>query len=291
MPWAPKPIEQQEQQSYAMISIGTAVAALVGTPTLFISYQIYRCLTDSNKRREATQGALGVKSSSGKPNHRGQKLEHAVGNLEKCKTVDDWIKSLPSRSAKNTLKRTNRVQELHGIDVVCVGTTSELLGWEHWWVCVDHEARATALWWISGFLLGSLRFLAANITEGSMDEFRRRHDGKLVAWSCMIAKGKTMRNMWFYQRSEAAKCLIWFYTVRLAVERCLHLGLTHLDLGPSHKTEVKELKAKYGFQSTLNWNHETASDSSDPQFCCDYSGPFVDMSRFHCGDRTAKTVQ
>lgn len=249
----------------------TAGVVILGPPiflTLFLTYHGIGCYTNKSKRQEATRGALGLKGR--------RQLEHAVGNLQPHKTVDCWIKSLP-RSAKVTLKRVQRVvEEQHSIKVECVGSAQDILGWEHWLVCVDHEVRATSWGYFSGLLVGSLRFIAGAVTEGHIDEFRI--NGRLVAWSSMMAKGKTMRNMWFYQRTEACKCLLWFYTVRLAVERCLDMELNHLDLGPSHKEDVRELKAKYGFQSTLHWNQDTACPDSDPRFHCDYSGSYVNLT-------------
>lgn len=256
------------------ITYGNVAAAVVAAPITFLCYQLGRALVDERKRLEITQGALGLRSRQGTANPR-RRLEHAVGNLRSYKSVDDWVRSLP-RSAKTTMKRVHRVvHTVEGIQVRCAGKAPRVVGWEHWSVCVDHETRVMGR--IPGFVVGSLRFLVGRITEGTIDEFRAS-DGRLLAWSSMIAKGNTMRNMWFYQRSEAAKCLIWFYTVRMAVERCFELGLAHLDLGPSHLPSVKELKAKYGFPSTRNWDKETASSDSDPRYHCDYSGPFVDLS-------------
>ena len=62
-----------------------------------------------------------------------------------------------------------------------------------------------------------------------------------------IAKGKTLRGMWYYCRPRYEKSCIWFFTARKNVERSLKLGMHHVDVGPSDNEKVSDLKKKYGF--------------------------------------------
>ena len=99
---------------------------------------------------------------------------------------------------------------------------------------------------------------------GTIDEFRGEEDGRLVAWCQTIAKGKTIRGMWYYCVPNSERWCIWFFCVRLNLARAIRLGLHHVDAGPSDNTGVAKLKRKYGFELAENW-HDVV----------DYAGAFV----------------
>ena len=199
------------------------------------------------------------------------------------------------------MKQVDKAFQRQRVNVSLAGPAYAVLGYEHWLVCVDHELRAMGL--RKGVLAGTLRAFFGTLVEGTWVDEYRNDEGRLLAWSAMVAKGKTMRCMWFYQRTEASKHLIWFYSLRLAVARAIALGLHHLDLGPSNSPNVVQLKAKYGFKDTLYWNklaYEPATVLAegddkkelvhvDEELLSDYSGPFIDLSCFKHQDKL--TVQ
>lgn len=262
--------------------------------SFLLSYRLI-LVKSARVRQHVAARALGLKNDT-----RRKPKSHAVCNIRRFASVGAWVQSLP-RSGRNTMKQVDKCFTRGDIAVTCPGPAYAVLGREHWAVCVDHELRAMKSR-SRGVLAGTLRCFAGTFVEGSwVDEYRSSSSGKLLGWSAMVAKGKTMRCMWFYQRTEACKQLIWFYSLRMAVERAIALGLDHVDLGPSNSATVQELKAKYGFVETLFWNNSchgeggiakgTVSDDRtngkvDVDLLCDYSGPFIDLSRFETAART-----
>ena len=99
--------------------------------------------------------------------------------------------------------------------------------------------------------------------------------GRLIAWSQPIAKGTTLRGMWYYSRPEHDKSCIWFFTVRLIIARALRVGLLHVDAGPSDNGTVAFLKKKYGFHIDEKWR-ETVS----------YAGDFVELCEAQAAERS-----
>lgn len=104
---------------------------------------------------------------------------------------------------------------------------------------------------------------------GSLDEYWTNPPEpelpKLVAISHSIAKGNTLRGMWFYQREEYSRKGIWFHTIQLAVQRAVKLAeVNHVDIGPSKDgSDIAKVKEDYGFKMIDTWAEE-----------CDYAGPY-----------------
>ena len=143
-----------------------------------------------------------------------------------------------------------------GIHHRCFPVAASVLGYEHLSVCVAHQLKCfhRCLTPIA-LVAGLVRFLVAKSMTGCLDEFRHAegNGNSLVAWSQSIAKGKTLRGMWFYCRPDYDRSCIWFHTVRRNVERALTIGLDYVDAGPSDNEAVSSLKTKYGFVARDDW--------------------------------------
>ena len=187
-----------------------------------IALFVWRTRTSLERREAFSCKPLGV-------HFRGRRVRpHSVLALADIRSLDDYIKKTDSRSVKTTMKgQIDRVFRETGVEVATNVTTSA--AWEHFRVIFEHESRLLSK--PKAFLVTLIRFLCVYVMVGTLDEYRKQ--GKLVAFSCSIVKGKTLRAMWFYQRTEYSQCMIWFHTARLSLLRALAMGLQHVDLGPS----------------------------------------------------------
>ena len=180
--------------------------------------------------------------------------------------VQDYTKSL-CRSARCTLKRMHKVQEQY--EIKSWTTTRQVgrcyyLGWDHWCACLQHEKRLVGR--VRGILQATLRFWLASFMHGTVYEYVDRQTGKLVAWTMVICKGRTMRVMWFYQSDSTNN--LWFHAVYHAVMQCIQHRIAYLDIGTSGSSNMETVKAKYGFCSTIDWNAQYSNNG------CDYSGHY-----------------
>ena len=183
---------------------------------------------------------------------RRRKRAHYILTDIKAKFDDDevkWIKSIPSRSAKNTLRKqiSNAFQKRK-----ITRRTGGSLRLNHFLVLFQHERAAYGT--LKGLLVSLLRFYVASNMLGVLDEFVDSQ-GNLLAWTQTVVYGNTLRAMWFYTSTSRAKSsYVWFASLRLSVLRCMKLNhVDVVDLGPSANAEVASLKQKFGFEKDDDW--------------------------------------
>ena len=211
---------------------------------------------------------LVVRTSKKKPR------PHAILAVQPFGGVREWIDQLP-RGPRRTLRvQTDQAFGKHAITLTTRPSAASL-GYEHVRVAVAHQARLSGP--ARSALGGVFRCLVGWLMAGVVDEYRDG-DGKLLAWCQMVAKGKTIRAMWYYADPAADRHCIWFYSVRLSVARALALGLGHVDLGPSGSQKVAELKKSYGFDVVADWSD-----------VLDYSGGYIDLATLDLDDTAKKT--
>jgi len=212
-------------------------------------------------REYSSLGAMGAGQWMGQWKTR----PHALLKLENITTVDDWVKSLP-RGCKRTIKKA--------LSQNFTVTTKPILGDEPaphstlaaFRCVVAHELRLLSFG-TEGFLDALAeavsRYMGTTRMTGEISEYRNE-EGKVVAISHAVRKGKTIRGQWFYGDDEASKNYVWFHSVYELVRRSIEEeGVTAVDLGPSGSDSFSELKSKYGFLSYENWPDHA-----------DYLGPF-----------------
>ena len=93
----------------------------------------------------------------------------------------------------------------------------------------------------------------------TLPRVERQEEKRWGVWSQSLAKGDTIRAMWFYQNSLARNkgLYIWFDTLRAAIVRTnITPGLEWLDLGPSYSEASREVKVKYEFRDVDTWKSE-----------------------------------
>jgi hypothetical protein len=187
--------------------------------------------------------------------------------------VDRYIRSLGRGPRRTMRKQVDAVFRAKGIFHQYQPNAAHALGWEHLTVCIAHQQRqlTTRCLLPLAVAMGVGRFFVAKCMTGGVDEFRvatsgaslsGRIVGRIVAWSQPIAKGQTLRGMWYYCRPEHDRSCIWFYTVRLNVARALRAGLSHVDAGPSDNASVAVLKEKYGFRIDKGWRETVCYDGA-----------------------------
>ena len=186
---------------------------------------------------------------------------HGIIALDEFSNLELWIKSL-SRSCRTTLlKQVDKSFTANNLQVT--SRRAGKLNRGHLYLIYEHQERSGSKFPIIGALL---RFWVASMMIGTLDEYRI--GDTLVAFSHSIVKGDTLRAMWFYQSNASEKMYIWFYSLRLSVQRALKLdGVRFVDVGPSVSARVSDLKRKYGCIITTEW-----------ESMCDYSGPFTDCA-------------
>ncbi len=191
----------------------------------------------------------------------GDEAKHGRGR-ERCprEAAFQRYMSTLGRSARTTLaKQVDRAITKARIRVCTVRAAG--LSLEHFSVIFSHERRALGL--VRGLFVSLIRWVAAAAMTGFRDEYRV--DGRLVAFSHFIIKGRYMRAMWFYQETPVSRCMIWFHALRSNVRRACHLDhVSIVDAGPSFNDVVKRVKTKFGFESVLGW-----------KLRCDFSGKYL----------------
>lgn len=205
----------------------------------------------ANKRLELSADAMGITGKSVNPK------KHAICNVECYKSLKSYISSLTSRSARNTIKKVPKALKEHEVTVTTIEPMA--MSYAHWRVVYEHEKNAYKFC-IKSFFAGTFRYAIAKSMTGSVDCYYIPNEtgGKnLIAWSQIIIKGDTLRNMWFYQGSYARskKLYIWFDAVRASIQRAsLQNQIKWIDLGPSITAKAEESKIKFGFMNIVDWN-------------------------------------
>lgn len=154
----------------------------------------------------------------------GSRLEHALLDLHAVPKR----RNLDRRVLRDTLSRHElRVRQRVGMSWATVA------------VIADHElrmteGRASTLYVRLLTLARVLSFwVTTSATRGAFDEWYHAPSGEVVAVAHVIAKGDTIRGMWFYQRTAYSRCSLYFAQTRITMERALALGLRYVDAGPS----------------------------------------------------------
>jgi len=203
---------------------------------------------------------MGIENKNGR-----RRRSHSILRTDGFTSLEDYYKNL-RRDKRQTFAKITNVFTANGITVET--KTHHDIGFSHFLVILSHQLRVHGM--IRGFFSSVMRFLSVNLMVGTLDHFYA--NGTLVAFSHTIIKGDTERAMWFYQKSEVSKCLIWFYHVQKAIARAISTpGVKYVDLGPSINSKVKEMKETMNFEELLNWKE-----------VCDYSGSFktpVDVNK------------
>jgi len=216
---------------------------------IVVLLMVFRSFLKRN-REELSLRVLGVAT-------KRARFPHAILNIREHKDVTTYINSL-GRSSYRTFQKIDKSFAENRIEVQT--TTYDGITWDHFSVIYDHESKVYGK--PKGFAAACGRFFAISHMLGTIDNYYI--DGKLVAFSSTIIKGDTLRAMWFYQRLEVSKFMIWFHGVRTAIHRALATpGVQFVDLGPSLNESVIQSKEKLYFKNTPNWNE-----------VCNYSGPF-----------------
>ncbi len=269
------------------------VVVLAGLYIFMLSLQ--RCWCNEDRRRRCSSRPMGLggdrrcrlcriyKLCRHKKKSTGRIRSHGILDVRPFAggTVSDgldrYVHSLGRGPRRTMRKQIDAVFKAKGIVHQWQPVAAHALGWEHLAVCIAHQRRQSRGWCNLplSITLGAMRFLVASFMTGGLDEFReplifaqggRMGSGRLIAWSQPIAKGSTLRGMWYYCRPEHDRSCVWFFTVRLNITRALRAGLSHVDAGPSDNETVASLKKKYGFDIDGNWR-ETVN----------YEGEFVEL--------------
>lgn len=190
-----------------------------------------------------SQGAMGLRGDPKKA------IPHSILDLAQLPTFEAYCTSL-ERGPRRTMLQTHSAVEKNGILHSSRASASHLR-LEHLQVAIAHEKRVYTNRVQAG-IAGLGRFVGAKLMTGIVDEYRGQR-GELLAWSQSVAKGSTLRGMWYYARPEVDKMHIWFFNARLQVLRAQAKGLRYVDVGPSVNETVKTLKERYGFAHVTTW--------------------------------------
>lgn len=117
--------------------------------------------------------------------------------VKDLKSWQQWASSL-GRSARTTLLKQLDSPGAEALAVVTRMPPQQALGWEHFFVLLEHQRRAARNPLVA-YLRAVMRFGVAACMTGVIDEYRSA-DGRLLAWLQVIAKGNAMRLMWWYSR-------------------------------------------------------------------------------------------
>lgn len=182
--------------------------------------------------------------------------KHAIMSVTGLTNTDDWLAALP-RGARQTMRKVwNEGAKPWAAGRIFVRTVEPRdLRFSHLRVLYDHERRAYSA--LRAAAAAVLRFCVARMMSGSVDEYlydSDLHKYVLVGWSHTVVKGDTLRGMWFYQISTSKKDLIWFHSLRVAVERAIIMPeVNWVDLGPSGTCELADVKTKFHFEDSSDW--------------------------------------
>eukprot|EP00039_Didymoeca_costata_P013787 m.214655 g.214655 ORF g.214655 m.214655 type:complete len:245 (+) comp15871_c0_seq2:253-987(+) len=208
---------------------------------------------------------MGVRSSGPRKRRR-----HSVLSLGDMSSYDEWVASLAKKQRRTFVKNIPSVFDVAEPVLTVRTIPAAKLAWSvHFPIVVDHERRMYPNSWLLGFYFAAaIRFLVAKAMDGVIDEYVDR-DGNVQAWAQTIAKGNTIRGMWFYQNEAVNKNFIWFHSLRTIVKRGFSSPdrqIKWVDIGPSGNKEIRKVKAEYGFVDTGEWGTE--------ELAC-YDGNFI----------------
>lgn len=122
--------------------------------------------------------------------------QHAVLRVSDLTSWQDWAQRL-CRSARTTLLKQ---LPKHAEAAVVVTTHTEphrQLSLEHFLVLYAHQRRVAPNA-VVALLASIIRLFVAASMCGAIDELRDARTGALLAWLHVIAKGNTLRLMWWY---------------------------------------------------------------------------------------------
>lgn len=240
-----------------------AITALASLPVLFMLLPV---LTSDEQRAYFSQYPLGLKGKS--------KKSHAIREVSDKDPSLAWAVYLATLNggARATMqKKISKAFTANGVTVKSV--TPSKLAFRHFLIILAHERSMYIL--PKALFAAWARFCSARMMVGVVDEYyiTEQDELVLVAWNQLIAKGDSIRGMWFYQ-SEVARSrglCIWFDSIRSAIFRASMMpGIKYVDLGPSTSAASKESKVSYGFEDCATWSqicdYNSAGFSTPPPY-------------------------
>ena len=216
------------------------------------------------QRVKSSLGAMGAAQWTGQFRTR----PHSLLDVQQLEDVDQWVNSL-SRGARRTLAKATAAPGVEFTVAVMPIRGNEPAphsSLAHFRVVVEHEVRLLAE--SSDEVLSALatacsRYMWTTRQAGVIREYRGT-DGRVIAFSHEMRKGRVVRGQWFYADHTAAQRYVWFHAVHDMVRRAIEDPMIdHVDLGPSGSDSFSELKRRYGFVTVDDWARVV-----------DYSGPF-----------------
>lgn len=203
-------------------------------------------------REKWSLGPLGVRS------HGRMKKHHAILDLKDIDTWEDWAATLKKSKRGTLTKQVPKLFDCPEPELTVRTIQARELTWSrHFWIVREHQCRVYSPW--KGYIVAVVRFLVATLMTGVVDEYLDSK-GVVHAWSHSIALGDTIRGMWFYQNVDMSKKLIWFHSLKIAVQRATYLSkqnpenpVLYVDVGPSLSAAVRKTKEDYGFVYRKDW--------------------------------------
>ena len=213
------------------------------------------------EREMGSLGAMGANQWTG----RFRTRPHALLDVRHFSSVDDWVSSL-SRGSRRTLAKA-AAQDFSVVPRPIYGNEpAPHSSLAHFRCVAEHEVRLLATSpdnFFDALNQAIGRYVGCTSQSGVIQEYRDA-DGRVIAFSQEVQKGRVIRGQWFYATDAAAKSYVWFHSVHDLVRRAIETdGVDMVDLGPSGSDAFSALKERYGFESVDDW-HTVA----------DYRGPF-----------------
>jgi len=189
-------------------------------------------------------------------------LEKALLDVKNFTSVDEWVKTLP-RGCKRTLKKATPESQNFTVATKLIrgGHPAPHSSYAHFRCVVQHEVRLLSNMYgaSTGAFVNALaeaisRYIGTTRMAGSIREYRDAERDRVIGFAHEVAKARTIRGQWFYCDDDAAKRYVWFHSVKDLVQRSIDDDrIDVVDLGPSGSDAFTELKARYGFESVVDW--------------------------------------
>jgi len=254
--------------------------------SLLIESTIHGAPIALSQREQSSLGAMGAGQWMGQYRTRPHALlnlqqhVHKNGTMSELTDVEEWVATL-SRGCRRTVARS-KVARADDFVLATLpiegGRPAPHSSLAHFRCVVEHEVRVIFAKQkyeeygeyrdVNGFFNALAeavsRYVSTTRMAGSIQEYRNKRTGKVIAFAHEVRKGKTIRGQWFYATDEASKNYVWFHSVYDLVDRAVRAkNVDVVDLGPSGTDGFSDLKAKYGFVSVEDW-----------PAVADYYGPF-----------------
>jgi len=235
---------------------------LISTITPLLLFYLRNKIKDVQFRRRRTVDIMGLT--------RSFIQSHSVIKISSFSNFEDFLTSLEKSARQSLSNQVIRTFETNKI--VCRTISHDQLTFRHFLIILGHQRRKSSFF--RAFRIALFRYLAISIMWGCIDEYwlpTTTTDNKqifpgdyeLVAFSHSIVKGKALRGMWFYQIGKASRCMIWYHTVRTAIQRGILMHLELIDIGPSYDSNIRNSKEKVAFQPSFDWRSSYSGELQD----------------------------